>query len=202
MSVVIIPFEYEKLASEEQRLIVPICIQDEDREGRRINWGWFTAIVPIADRLRSLAKRRLGDEWMVSELAEGSVHSLWYKHQDNLGVLPSMRIYCHAKWRAEDLRAGGRNARRGVEVELLEKVLAGLPDPADVHDRYEAWEIINALKRQFETEGAAHVSDMLEMWLYGWKWDEIADEVGKKPKAATKDFWRAFKKGLQQLNLL
>ena len=46
MAVVTIPFDYEEL--DDPNSVVPICIEDTDREGRKIAWGWFTAVVPIA----------------------------------------------------------------------------------------------------------------------------------------------------------
>jgi len=46
------------------------------------------------------------------------------------------------------------------------------------------------------------VSEMLDLWLSGWTWPEIADRIGKEPKAANKDFWRWFRRGLRYLNLL
>jgi hypothetical protein len=75
--------------------VLPICIEDTDREGRRIAWGWFTAVVPIANRLRHLARRRLGDVWRVSELAESTVHAAWYKYGDDLGLWPTSRLWHH-----------------------------------------------------------------------------------------------------------
>jgi hypothetical protein len=43
---------------------------------------------------------------------------------------------------------------------------------------------------------------MLDMWLHGQEWNEIADHIGKRPKAATQDFWRWFKRALRELDLL
>ena len=50
MAVVTIPFDYEEL--DDPNSVVPICIEDTDRQGRKIAWGWITAVVPIADRLQ------------------------------------------------------------------------------------------------------------------------------------------------------
>jgi len=200
MGLVTIPLDFDEASN--PRKIIPICIEDTDRYGRVINPGWFRAVFPIADPLRRLAERILGDIWRVSELAEGSVHAQWYTHRDDLGRNPSGRIYAHAKWRAQDLRAGGRNARRGVEVELLDTLRTRLRTADDLALRVEIQEIADALDQHFRINGVPHVSEMMDLWLYGWKWPEIAEHVGKQPKAATKDFWRWFKKGLRQLNLL
>jgi hypothetical protein len=64
MPVVTIPFDFEDLPDKSS--IVPICINDTDRHGTRIGWRWITAVVPIADLLRKLARRRLDDVWRVS----------------------------------------------------------------------------------------------------------------------------------------
>jgi hypothetical protein len=118
MSVVTIPFDYDKL--EDPSSVVPICIEDTDHQGRRIAWGWFTAVVPIANRLRRLARQRLNDVWRVSELAESTVHAVWYKYGDDLGLWPTSRLWHHAKWNVEDLRAGGWRARQSVDEPLPE----------------------------------------------------------------------------------
>jgi hypothetical protein len=200
VGIITIPFDFDK--DSDPHRVIPICIEDTDRYGRSINPGWFQAVVPIADQLRQLAWRTLGDPWLVSELAEGSVHAQWYEHGDDLGANPSGRIYAHAKWRAQDLRAGGRNARRGIDVELLESILASLRAADDIPQRVEFEEITAALAKHFEKNGVPHVTEMMDLWLYGWSWQEIADRIGKQPKAATKDFWRWFRRGLRHLNLL
>lgn len=200
MGIVTIPFDFDKTSD---RLgVIPICIEDTDRYGRAINPGWFRAVVPIADPLRRLARKVLGDPWLVSELAEGSVHAQWYEHGDDLGRNPSGRIYAHAKWRAQDLRAGGRNARRGIEVELLDSMLASLRATGDISRSAEFEEIATALVQHFTKRGVPHVSEMMDLWLSGWTWPEIADRIGKDPKAASKDFWRWFRRGLRHLGLL
>jgi len=200
MAIVTIPFDYDQLT--DPHGIVPICIEDTDRDGCPINHGWFTAVVPIADPLRRLTRRTLEDVWRVSELTEQSVHALWHKHRHNLGRSPSARIFAYAKWKAQDLRVGGRNVRRGVEVELLDSVRAKLRSAHDVHGQAEYREMQDLLTRHFVEQGVPHINEMLHMWLYGHQWDEIAKQMGKNPKAATKDFWRWFKKGLRDLDLL
>jgi hypothetical protein len=199
MAIVTIPFDFDQLPDPSG--VVPICIEDTDREGCPIDRGWLSAVIPIADPLRRLSRRVLDDVWRVSELAELSVHALWYKHRHNLGRSPSARIFTYAKWKAQDLRAGGRNARRGVEVELLDSIRARLRSAHDVHAQVQFLEIDAALKRHFEAQGVAHIGKMMDMWLYSYTWDQIAERVGKSPKAATKDFWRWFRRALEDLNL-
>src|ERR1051325_3464688 len=200
MGLITIPFDFDE--ARDLPRIIPICIEDTDPDGRLINPGWFRAVVPIADPLRRLAHRVIGDVWRVSELTEGSLLAQWGEHGDDLGRNPSGRIYAHAKWRARDLRDGGRNNRRGVEVELLDRLRLRLRALGNVHDQAEYREIVRSLEKHFTANGVPHVSEMLDMWLHGMKWDEIAKQIGKRPKAATKDFWRWFRRGLRELNLL
>jgi hypothetical protein len=200
MGLITIPLDFDEKRNPHR--VIPICIEDTDRYGCAINPGWFRAVVPIADPLRRLATKILGDVWLVSELAEGSVHAQWYEHGNDLGRNPSGRIYTDAEWRALDLRAGGHRARRGIEVELLEALHARLRAADDLASRVEIWEIAEALDRHFKMNGVPHVSEMMDLWLYGSTWPEIAEHIGKQPRAATKDFWRWFKRGLRQLNLL
>jgi hypothetical protein len=200
MAIVTIPFDYDRLPDPSG--IVPICIEDTDRYGCPINPAWFTAVEPIADRLRRLSRRTLDDVWYVSEITETSVHAMWGKHRHNLGRSPSARIYAHAKWKALDLRVGGRNARRGVEVELLDSIRRKLRSAHDVHSQVEYDEFRGLLRRHFEAKGVPHIEQMMDMWLHGHEWNEIAEHVGKKPKATTQDFWRWFKRGLRDLDLL
>jgi hypothetical protein len=199
MAIVTIPFDFDQL--QEPYAVVPICIEDTDRDGFLIDSGWFSAVVPVANPLRTLASRVLDDIWRVSELTEESVHALWYKHRHNLGCSPSARILAHAKWTAKDLRAGGRNSRRGVDVELLDSVRRKLYVAHDLQRHVEALEIREALARHFQAKGVPHIDLMLDMWLHGNNWVEIADRIGKAPKAATRDFGRWFSRGLRGLNL-
>jgi hypothetical protein len=200
VGLITIPFDFDK--NPRAQAIVPICIEDTDRYGKPIDFGWFLAVVPVAESLRSLARGMLRDVWLVSELAEGSVHALWHEHGGNLGRSPSGRILAHARWRARDMRDGGRNARRGVEVELLEKILAALRSADDISRSAEAKDIQEVLKRHFEERGVPHVSQMMDLWLQGAGWPEIAEQIGKEPRAASKDFWRWFRRGLRRLNLI
>jgi hypothetical protein len=80
--------------------------------------------VPIADRLRHLARRWLGNVWRVSELAEATVHAVWYRYGEDLGFWPTSRLWHHAKWNVEDLRVGGWRARQSVEEPLPEDQIA------------------------------------------------------------------------------
>lgn len=216
MAVVTIPFDYEQL--DDPNAVVPICIEDTDREGRRIAWGWFTAVVPIASRLRNLARRRLEDEWRVSELTESTVHEVWYKHLDNLGLWPSARIWHHAKWKAEDLRAGGWRVRQGVDRPLPEDEaalasLVRLADPRalarlipqrqwDFANELERRQFFAALVQKMRLRGDIQAGEMLDMLCHGMDRAEINAHFRKKPNTLTQNLHRAIRRGLKDLGIL
>lgn len=199
MAIVTIPFDYDLLP--DSRRVVPICIEDTDRDGCLINRGWFEAVVPVADPLRNLSRRVLKDVWRVSEVTEISVHALWRKHRDNLGLRPSARILAHANWTADDLFAGGRNARRGVTVPLLDSIRCKLYTLPDAHNKLLVQEVRGMLRDYFAEHDADHIDAVVDMWASGMNWNEIAKVLGKSPKAATKDFWRWMGRALEHFNL-
>ena len=216
MAVVTIPFDYEEL--EDPNSVVPICIEDTDRQGRKIAPGWITAVVPIADGVRKLARRRLEDEWRASELAELSVHGVWSKRLDNLGLWPSARIWHYAKWAAEDLRAGGRRVRRGLDGPLPEdetalaamlrtadpKALARLlpHSERDFAGEIERTELFSAILRQIKLRGNVQASDMLDMIRHGMNREEISAAFDKKPNTVTQIIYRAIRRALNDLGIL
>lgn len=216
MPVVTIPFDYEEL--DDPNSVVPICIEDTDRQGRKIAQGWITAVVPIADGIRKLAHWRLEDEWRASELAELSVHSVWYKHRDNLGLWPSGRVWRYAKWAAEDLRAGGRRVRRGLEGRLPEdetaiaamlraadpKVLARLLPHCerDFAGEIERTELFSAIMRQVKLRGNVQASEMLDMVRHGMNREEISAAFDKKPNTVTQTIYRAIRRAVNDLGML
>jgi hypothetical protein len=215
VAVVTIPFDYEKL--DDPNSVVPICIEDTDRVGRKISWGWFTAVVPIANRLRGLARRKLDDEWRVSELAETTVHELWHEHLDNFGMWPSARVWHHAKWKAEDLRAGGWRARRGIENPLPddENALASLLRVADPKALsrllpHREWDFVSDIERNefFETlirkmklRGDVQAGEMLDMLCHGMNRAEINAHFCRRPNTLTQAFHRAIKRSLRELGI-
>jgi hypothetical protein len=215
MAVVTIPFDYEQLG--DPNSVVPICIEDTDRDGRTIAWGWFDAVVPIANRLRGLARRRLEDEWRVSELAESTVHEVWYKHLDDFGFWPSGRLWRHARWKAEDLRVGGRRSRRGVETPLPDddialsslvrhadpRALARLVPQRDWNfaDEVERREFFEALVRKMKLRGDVQAGEMLDMLAHGMDRAEVNAHFRRKPNTLTQGLHRAIKRGLKDLGM-
>lgn len=213
MAVVTIPFDYEEL--DDPNSVVPICIEDTDREGRKIAWGWFTAVVPVAGRLRGLAQRRLDDEWRVSELAETTVHDIWYRHLNDFGLWPSARIWRHAKWKAEDLRVGGWRARQGIDKPLPddEQALSSLvryADPKalarlvpgrdwDFSSEIERAEFFAELVRRMKLRGDIQAGEMLDMLAHGMERAEVNAYFQKKPNTLTQNLHRAIRRGLKDL---
>lgn len=190
-----IPFDYNQLTPEKRGTIIPICIRKMDRAGQPIAWRWFSdGVVPIADRLRWLARSVLGDDWLVSELTETSLHALWYKHGERMGLWPSRLLYKHAKWRAEDMRVGGWRARRGFDVALGE-LEAAIREPRNFADDYQNRQTIDALREQLLDRGQADIAEMMDMFLHNCPWEEIASLSGRyvTPKninTIQRRFWR------------
>lgn len=215
MAVVTIPFDFEQL--DDPNSVVPICIEDTDRDGRKIAWGWFTAVVPIASRLRGLAQKRLDDEWRVSELAETTVHEVWYRHLNDFGLWPSARIWRHAKWKAEDLRVGGWRARQGIDKPLPEdeKALSSLlryADPKalarlvpgrnwDFSNEIERTEFFTALVQRMKLRGDVQAGEMLDMLAHGMERADVNACFQKKPNTLTQNFHRAIRRGLKDLGI-
>jgi len=111
MGVVIIPSDYEQLPEARRRTTVPIYIQSRDRYGNAIDRAWFDrGVAPIYRELIELAGTTLGDRRMVSDIAEPSVHKLWYR--------PRIRYWRKAAWPClasgalGSSRSGGRRLAR------------------------------------------------------------------------------------------
>ncbi len=201
MAVVTIPFDFKELP--DKNSIVPICINDTDRHGRKVGWGWIAAIVPIADLLRKLARRRLDDVWRVSELTELSVHDVWYAHGENYGKFPHWLIYRHAKWKAEDLRYGSWRVRKGREVALGE-LEAALRAHSDHATELERREIVDMLRSELSNSGQEVIVNMLDQVLHGCPWNDIAVQLGEEPtkrnvNTIQRRFWRAIERAAQIL---
>ena len=68
MAVITIPFNYSEITHPQ---IVPICITDTDVNGNPVRAEWIEkGVVPVADRLVSIAGRVLSDKYRASEIAE------------------------------------------------------------------------------------------------------------------------------------
>ena len=82
-----------------------------------------------------------------------------------LGVDPSARVLCGARWQAHDLRAGGRRARRRTEVELFANTLESLEDQVDLARSLMAKDMLDRLVGQLTELGMDDVREMVPMML-------------------------------------
>ena len=105
----------------------------------------------------------LGDTWRVSEITESAVH--WYSrsHRDRLPKDPSHRVLRYASSYAEDLRVGGRRARRMADVELLAETLQTLREKRDPAAELLAKDTVNRLLEALAREGLHDISSMAWM---------------------------------------
>jgi hypothetical protein len=175
--------------------VVPICIGDIDPEGNPIHRAWVEqGVVPIADPLRKIATRVLSDVWRVSEITEHAVHSLSRKHACDLGEEPSLRVLKRAHWYAEDLRAGGRRARRKTEVELFTAKLETLQDQFDLVSRLEANDTLDRLMRELDRQGLHDVREMVPMMLRDCTAHEFEVRFGKSRNTLSQRFYRGMRR--------
>lgn len=114
MSIVTIPFGYD--SDRHQRGLIPIYLNRYDELDREIPRPWFEAVARVAEYLRKLARKVLGDVWCASELADLCVQAQWRQHGENFGKYPHRRIAAYARWKAKDLRCGHWRIRRGIEI--------------------------------------------------------------------------------------
>jgi hypothetical protein len=187
--VIVIPSNYAEEG------VIPICVRAIDDQGRPVHRGWIDAVCPVADALRTLARRVIGNIHQVSELADGSVHALSAKYGQQLGRSPSMQVYVHARYLAQDLAVGRHRARMAREVELTRSMLAVLRYEPDFDKAYEAREFIERLKEQLLLQGKTDELKMLNLYLTGAK-HKIAEAFGVKRNSRARNtlsqrFWRS-----------
>ena len=192
MEVIIVPFDYKE---ESNFSVVPICIGDVDSDGNPIYREWVErGVVPVADQLRKIAQRVLNDVWLVSELTERSVHSLSRKHGGNLGDDPSLRVLKRAHWYAEDLRVGGRRARRKTEVELLATKLETLQDRFDLVSDLVAKDTLDRLMEELDRQGLHDIREMVPMMLRDCDANEFVRRFGKSRNTLSQRFYRGIRR--------
>ena len=187
-----IPFNYDEKSAGS---VVPICIDDIDSDGNRIHPALIErGVVPIADLLREIAARVLQDRWRVSEITELSVHSVWRANGENFGSEPSLRILKRSHWFAEDLRVGGRRARRKADVELFETTLNALQDQFDFAAQLEARETLDRLMQELERLGLHDVREMVPMMLRECDADKMIRRFGQSRNTISQRFYRGMRK--------
>jgi hypothetical protein len=195
MEVIIVPFDYKE---ESNFSVVPICIGDVDSDGNPIYREWVErGVVPVADQLRKIAQRVLNDVWLVSELTERSVHSLSRKHGGNLGDDPSLRVLKRAHWYAEDLRVGGRRARRKTEVELLATKLETLQDRFDLVSDLVAKDTLDRLMEELDRQGLHDIREMVPMMLRDCDAREFVSRFQKSRNTLSQRFYRGMRRAAE-----
>ena len=195
MAFLMIPADYEETASG----IVPICIRTEDDHGRRIAEGLIQGVVRAADGIRRLARIVLLDEWRSSELADETAQDLWAIHGNDVGDRPHSRVYAHAKWKALDKRAGGARARKGMESELLEHILASLRDPHNWESEVECREFLIRLQERLSELGLEDVNLALRSAIFDEGELKIQPRPGESRNTASQRFWRQVRRAVQLL---
>ena len=195
MAFLMIPADYEETASR----IVPICIRTEDDHGNRIADGWIQGVVRVAGNIRQLARIVLFDEWRSSELADETLQELWAAHGDDVGNRPHSRVYAHAKWKALDKRAGSARARKGMESELLEHILASLRDPHNWGSEVECREFIIRLQERLSELGLEDVNRALRSAMFDEGELKINPRPGESRNTASQRFWRQLRRAARLL---
>ena len=183
--------------------VVPICISHVDKLGNPVFKGWIDAVPPVAEPLRRLA-RKLGDVWLVSQLTEESVHQLSARHGEILGPAPSSAIYRDAAWRAADMSAGGRRERDGLNIQLLQVMLACVREPYNFARAYEDAEFFERLREELRTKGMTDIERMVNMYLADAE-DQIPAAFGIENKTSkawqnlSKRFLRSIRRAVKSL---
>jgi hypothetical protein len=200
VGVIIIPFDYEELPEDHRRRVVPICIEDQDRDGNVIAPVWFErGVAPISVELTDLAQSVLGDKRMVSDIAQPSVHKLWYRHRHNAGDKPYARIWRQALWEARDQAAGGWRQRKfRVVSRTLEELEREFPnrmvDPCDYTLLYHQRMLLQGLQASLREDGFDQMARVYELLMLGDTWFEISAELGQSEDALKHRFYRSRKK--------
>jgi hypothetical protein len=199
---VIIPFDYDQLSDDQKKSIVPICIASRDRHGNPIARIWFEqGVAPVQDHLRTMARLNLGDIHRVSELAERTVHKLWERHGEDVGVTPWNRVMTRAIWEARHMKVGGSPWRMKHTVPLAlgspEEDLDenGITDTKSYEESYERDLLVNLVERRIARGQHEDFREVFKMLRQGYTWDEVAARLAESnPEALKRRFWRWVKR--------
>ncbi len=201
MGVVIIPFNYEQLPESQRNAIVPICIASIDRHGNQIAQIWFEqGVAPVREQLCSIARARLGDVRRVSELAEITVHKLWERHGEDVGIWPCRRVLVRAMWEARDLAAGDSRWHINHTVPLaLDSFDGDVRGSKRDEEIYQQHLLLNLVERRIALGRHEEIGEVFKMLRQGYTWEEVAQRLGgQKPEALKKRFWRWMKRNFPQ----
>lgn len=165
-----------------ERGIVPICINDVDYQGRLVVPAWIEAVKPIADPLREMTSSVTGNVHLVSQVTEEAVHSLSARHGEDLGSKPSSRVYASAKWRAQNLKAGGARKRKGLEVEFRDIFVELLQSQPQFAETLENRDLVERLRDKAQEMGCSDLEIMIDLYL-GESEDQIPIIFGVRPNS-------------------
>jgi hypothetical protein len=199
MAVITIPYDYNE---QTDRSIVPICIDDEDGKGKRIDQRLIKeGVVPAADPLRRIADRILRDVYRASEIADYALHSLWRTHGVNFGDRPDLIIQKRASHRAEVLRLGGPRARRKKEVGLFDSTMENLQYQFNHAAAFQARDTIDRLVAELERRGMHDIREMVPMILMKCNAKEFEIRFGASRKTLMQQFYRRVRKVMKSAGL-
>jgi hypothetical protein len=200
--VVVIPQNYESLPSAERKQIIPICIAGCDGFGRPIAAEWFLhGVAPVRRELVGIAHHALGDPWLVSELAETTVHRLWARHGGAVGRYPARRVLVKARWVAEELKNGDWRKMKypnlylaldALDERIQERMLA---DPREYAEQFERQIMLNSIEDRLQREGRMLIRTIFQLLRRGYNWDEVSERVGlPSAEVAKRRFYRWMRK--------
>jgi hypothetical protein len=188
MDIIVFPFDYDE---EKYPSVIPIGIRDTDDAGRPVYLEWFfRGVPPVADMLLDIAGRVLGDRHRGSEITEYAIHGLSRDHGQDLGETPGYRILGRAHDCAEDLRVGGRRARRTADVELLDETVDALQEQYDFVAALIATDTLDRLIEQLTRMRETRIIEMISMMLRGCEAWELAKRYGQRRNTITKQLFR------------
>jgi hypothetical protein len=192
MGFVMIPPGYDPARD----FVVPICIRDEDDDGRPIPQVWFDAVSLVQDWLRDLAKVVLGDEWLVSELAEHTVHTLARRHGSNAGDKPGRRVYLNAIWEARNLAAGDQWLRKHrhafYSLSIIDTELR-----LCLEEAFKRTIMLDSLDKKLSNSGKTLTQRAYRLFRCGCDWDEIRAELeipADRERAFRRSFYRVLRR--------
>jgi deoxyribodipyrimidine photolyase-like uncharacterized protein len=99
-----------------------------------------------------------------------------------------------AHWYAEDLRVGGRRARRKTEVELFTAKLETLQDQFNLASRLEAQDTLDRLMKELDRQGLHDVREMVPMMLRDCTSQEFEVRFGKSRNTLSQSFYRGMRR--------
>lgn len=142
-----------------------------------------------------MARSTLGDERMVSDIVQPSVHKAWYKHGHNLGDKPYAQIWRRAVWQARDQAAGGWRERKfrvinrtieDLDREFRERTV----DPRDYARIYHQRILLQAIEAVLAEHGLEEMAEVYESLRIGETWCEISTRLGQSEGALKHRFYR------------